>query len=103
VVGLSSIDGLDAAHNDTTSFREFKRGRWYAIRVRVTRERITCFIDDEQVVDQPLEGRRISVRDEVLPSQPLGIATYATTALVKNIRWRELDPAAAAPSGASAR
>jgi len=95
VVGLSSIDGLDAAHNDTTSFREFKTGRWYAIRVRVTRERITCFIDDEKVVDQPLEGRKISVRDEVIPSTPLGIATYATTAVVKNIRWRELEPAAA--------
>jgi len=94
VVGLSSIDGLDAAHNDTTSFREFKSGRWYAIRVRVTPERITCFIDDEKVVDQPLEGRRISVRNEVIPSQPLGIATYATTALVRNIRWRELEPAA---------
>jgi hypothetical protein len=101
VVGLSSIDGLDAAHNDTTSFREFKTGRWYAIRVRVTTERITCFIDDEKVVDQPLEGRRISVRNEVTPSQPLGIATYATTALVRNIRRRELEPAAA--GGASAR
>ena len=98
VVGLSSIDGRDAAHNDTTSFREFKTGRWYAVRVRVTPERIVCFIDDEQVVDQPLEGRRISVRDEVIPSQPLGIATYATTALVRNIRWRELPPAAPAPA-----
>jgi hypothetical protein len=100
VVGLSSVDGRDAAHNDTTSFREFKSGRWYAIRVRVTPGRITCFIDDEQVVDQPLEGRKISVRDEVIPSQPLGIATYATTALVRNIRWRELPPAPQAPAAA---
>jgi len=88
VVGLSSIDGNDAAHNATTLYKEFKTGRWYAIRVRVTSDRILCFIDDEQVIDQPLKGHRVSVRNEVLPSRPLGIATYATTALVKNIRWR---------------
>ena len=99
LVGLSSIDGQDAAHNDTTSFHEFKRGAWYAIRVRVTPERISCFIDDKQVVDQPLEGRRISIRDEVQASVPLGIATYATTARVKNIRWRPLEPPAAASGG----
>ena len=99
LVGLSSIDGEDAAHNATTSYKEFKTGRWYAVRVRVTPERITCFIDEEQVVDQPLAGHRISVRDEVVPSQPLGIATYATTALVRNIRWRPL-PAASTANGA---
>jgi len=88
VVGLSSIDGDDAAHNATTLYKEFKTGRWYAVRVRVTPDRIVCFIDDEQVIDQPLKGHRVSVRNEVLPSRPLGIATYATTALVKNIRWR---------------
>jgi len=96
VVGLSSIDGEDAAHNATTVYKEFKAGRWYAIRVQVTPERIVCFIDGERLVDQPLEGHRLSVRDEVLPSRPLGIATYSTTALVKNIRWRPL------PAGAEA-
>jgi hypothetical protein len=88
VVGLSSVDGDDAAHNATTLYKEFKPRRWYAIRVRVTRDRIVCFIDDEPVIDQPRKGHRFSVRNEVLPSRPLGIATYATTALVKNIRWR---------------
>jgi len=98
VVGLSSIDGEDAAHNATTLFKEFKTGRWYAIRVRVTPERIVCFIDDEQVVDQPLADRKLSIREEVLPSKPLGIATYATTALVRNIRWRPVQ-AEGGPAG----
>ena len=97
VVGLSSIDGEDAAHNATTSFKEFKTGRWYAIRVRVSPERIVCFIDNEQVVDQPLKDRKLSIRDEVSSSKPLGIATYATTALVKNIRWRPLLAAGTQP------
>jgi len=39
----------------------------------------------------------------VVASQPLGIATYATTAELRNIRWRPLgtaDAAAATPAGA---
>jgi hypothetical protein len=90
VVGLSSIDGEDAANNATTEVISFDNGRWYAVRVQVTPERIRCFLDDEQIVDQPLAGHAISVRDEVIPSQPLGIATYATTAELRNIRWRPL-------------
>jgi hypothetical protein len=100
VVGLSSIDGEDAANNATTEVVSFDNGRWYAIRVQVTRDRIRCFLDDEPIVDQPLEGHAISVRDEVIPSQPLGIATYATTAELRNIRWRPL-PAGNAPAAVS--
>jgi len=88
VVGLSSIDGQDAAHNSTTSYKEFKSGRWYTVRVRVTPERIACWLDDEQVVDQKLANRIVSIRNEVFASKPLGIATYSTVARVKNIRVR---------------
>ena len=91
VVGLSSVDGLDAANNDTTVFRGFQKGRWYAITVRVTPDRIQCFIDNEKLVDQSLNDRRISIRDELIPSKPLGIATYATTARIQKLRWRKLD------------
>jgi len=88
VVGLSSIDGEDAANNATTVVRAFKAGQWYAVRVRVTKERIECFLDGERVVDQPRAGHTISIRESVEPSRPLGVATYATVAELRNLRWR---------------
>lgn len=90
VVGLSSIDGLDAAHNDTTQFRDFQKDRWYAINVRVTPAAIECFIDGEAIIEQSLDGRKVSIREEVAPSKPLGISTYATTGEVRKIRWRPI-------------
>lgn len=96
VVGLSSIDGEDAANNATTTVQEFKTGRWYVVRVRVTPERIVCFLDGRQVVDQRREGRMISIRESVAPSKPLGIATYATVGELRNIRWRPVEKADAA-------
>ena len=95
VVGLSSIDGEDAANNGTTTVQEFKTGRWYGVRVRVTPERIVCFLDGRKVVDQPRDGHMISIRDSVAPSKPLGIATYATVGELRNIRWRPVTGAAA--------
>jgi hypothetical protein len=88
VVGLSSIDGEDAANNATTKIMSFDDNRWYAVRVRVTAARIECFLDGERIIDQPLADHVISVRQEVEPSQPLGIATYCTTAELRGIRWR---------------
>jgi hypothetical protein len=90
VTGLSSIDGQDAAHNDTTQYREYEQGRWYAVTLRVTPGSIECFLDGEPIIDQPLAGKRLSIREEIAPSKPLGIATYATTAEVRRIRWRPL-------------
>jgi hypothetical protein len=90
VVGLSSLDGEDAANNETTKVRAFETGKWYAIRVRVEPARIQAWIDDEKYVDVVTTDHRISIRVEVEPSRPLGIASWSTTAALKNIRLRQL-------------
>lgn len=90
IVGLSCLDGFDAANNETTKFKEFDTGTWYEIRVRVTESKIEAWIDDEPFVDANTEGRKIGVRMEVEASQPFGIAAWRTKAGVRNIHVRPL-------------
>jgi hypothetical protein len=90
VVGLSSIDGEDAAHNETTEYLNFETKRWYAIRLRVTEGRIQAWIDGQQVVNVDTTNRKLSIRVEVEPSRPLGISSWSTAAGLRRIRMRQL-------------
>ena len=92
VVGLSSIDGSDASENETRRFKQFAEGRWYRIRLRVTETTIQAWIDDEMMVDFAYPGRHLSIRVEVIPSQPFGIATWRTAGALRNIELRQLSP-----------
>lgn len=90
VCGISCLDSNDAANNDTTTIHEFKNGQWYHIRLRVLPDKLQAWIDDKQIVNADTKDRKISVRFEVEPSQPLGIASYQTTASIKNIKLRNI-------------
>ena len=90
VVGISSLDGLDASENETTSYRSFKSKQWYRIRLRVTKDKIEAWIDKDQVVNVSTKDRTISIRTEVDASRPLGISTWCTTAALRDIKIRRL-------------
>ena len=91
VVGLSSIDGLDASENETTKYMKFDSRRWYRLRLRVTKEKIETWIDDEKIVDQSIVDRRISLRPgDIDLSKPFGLATWQTTGALRNIKVRRL-------------
>jgi hypothetical protein len=94
VVGLSSIDGRDASDNQTTNVIAFKNKQWYHIRLRVTLEKITAWIDGRPITDQELAGHRLSIRPEVELSKPLGFSTWRTQAGLRNLRYRLLSDAA---------
>ena len=91
VVGLSSVDGEDAAHNETAKYMKFDEGRWYRIRLRVTESAIQAWIDDEQVVNLVTTDRTLSIRLEVEGSKPLGISTWSTAGAIRKLRFVRLN------------
>ncbi len=105
VVGISNIDHNDASGNDTTKFMSFEKDRWYAIRVRVTDEKLEAWLDREKIVDVPIAGHTFTLRSgPIEESVPLGIATYETQANLRNIVLRELPaPARSSAPAAPAR
>ena len=90
VCGISSLDGQDANHNETRKLAKFKKNQWYTARLRVEPARVQVWLDGQPLIDADLTGKRVDVRPEIAPSQPLGLATFATTAEVKSVRLREL-------------
>lgn len=85
IVGLSNIDGMDAASNDTMLHMNFDNERWYRIRLRVIPGTISVWIDDKLVIDKDIQGNELAVRNEVLPSRPLGICGFQSQCAIKNI------------------
>lgn len=90
VVGLSCIDGNDAANNDTKILKRFDKDIWYKIKLNVTDKRITAWIDEEKLVDFEIENHQLSIRPEVNLSRPFGICSWITTAELREIRLKEL-------------
>lgn len=89
-VGLSNINGKDASENETTRIMHFENDRWYRIGLLVKQNEIKAFIDDSLVVDFLKDGKKLSIRPEVELSKPFGIASWKTTAALKNIRVEPL-------------
>jgi hypothetical protein len=89
LTGISSLDGYDASENDTTRFQNFQQGKWYSVRLRVTKTKIQAWLDQEKIVDTSIVDRRVSLRSgEIEMSIPFGIATFQTTAAIRNVRIR---------------
>ncbi|MBI4908586.1 MAG: DUF1080 domain-containing protein [Acidobacteria bacterium] len=93
VVGLSSLDNEDASENDTSTNRDFVKGRWYAFRLVVMDDRIQGHIDGELIIDAGITGRQVGLRPgEMDLMTPLGFATYSTVAGLRKIEYRRLPP-----------
>ena len=91
VVGVSSIDGLDASENTTTKFMAFKDDQWYKIRLQVRKNHLAAWIGDEQTADEDTTGKELGLRfGDIDRCVPLGLATFQTKAEVRGFRWRPL-------------
>lgn len=94
VVGLSSIDGMDASENETTKYLKFEKNKWYKVKVQVRADRIKAWIDDDEMVNIQTADSKIDMRPGGIELQkPLGLCTYQTTAAWRNIKMGPL-PAA---------
>ena len=89
VVGLSCIDGKDAANNQTRIMKNFETDIWYDIQLQVSDSAIVAWIDNEKVVDFDYRGRELYVRPEVELSRPFGICSWETTGELRNIYLEE--------------
>lgn len=90
-VGLSCIDGKDASENITTTLMRFEKEQWYKISLTVTDSTIMAMIDTAKVVDFKIRDSKLSVRPEVELSKPFGIASWNTTAAIRNIRVKRIN------------
>jgi len=100
LTGISCVDGLDASSNPSKSFQRYERGVFYALRVTVTEKRLVATLRDTRetssavitLFDLDTSERTFSLRPEVERCRPLGVGTYNTTAVIRRIAWRDLEP-----------
>ncbi len=93
VVGLSSVDGYDAAENATSLYYTFENKTWYKFRLRVDPKNITAWINDKEVVQQERAGHKFSTRIEVYVSRPLGLCAFSSKVALRGLRYRQLTAA----------
>ncbi len=84
LVGISSIDSLDASSNATGSSQTFEKERWYRIRIEVRPHELAAWIDDRPVVRANISQSHLSLRSgEIDLCAPFGFATYSTEGQVR--------------------
>ncbi len=88
--GLSCVDHEDAGTNATRSYQSFDYGVVYTLRVEVRADTIRAWLNGELLFDQNTVGREVSLRTEMLPSVPFGVASFTTRAKIHDVRWRPL-------------
>jgi len=92
VVGLSSVDDLNASDNEWTKIMSFKNEQWYDFRIRVTPKKIEAWIDDKPVVECERGDHKFTVYPELALTRPLGFFSWSTTGAVRNLDMRRIKP-----------
>ena len=91
LVGISSLDGMDASENETSKFVTFESGRWYRIRLRVTEKRIQAWIDKNKLVDVTTSERKIGLRSgDIEMCKPFGVAAWQTSSALREMKLRRV-------------
>jgi hypothetical protein len=91
LVGISSLDDLDASENTTTGNAFFKNHEWHQVRVEVRDDDLRVWIRGKLFVNVSIKGRKLGLRaGEIEKCAPFGFTTYATWARVRSVVVRRL-------------
>lgn len=90
LVGLSSIDGMDASENSSSTYFEFVNHKWYRFRIRTTKKVVQVWIDDKEMITQEIGESSWSLRLEVESTKPLGFSTWESDGLIRDILYKNL-------------
>lgn len=91
LVGISSIDGLNANENSTRGEHRFVNGQWYRFRLEVREDQLQGWLDERLVINASIKGRSISLRPgQIEQCVPFGVATYLTSGKVRGLVVSEL-------------
>ncbi len=91
VVGISSLDGQDASENETVKYHKFETDRWYALKIKITPGKIEAWIDDKEMVNLEIKGKKVGLRHgEIDLNKPFGIATYQTSGAIRRVELKHL-------------
>ena len=93
VNGISSLDGGNASENKTSTYKDggYEPNQWYHVRIRVTDQKIECWLDDKQIVDvNRADYSKYDTHGMVQDSKPFGLFTYETWGAYKDLKVRRL-------------
>lgn len=91
LVGLSSIDDMDASENNTTGNAYFENLHWHRVRIEVRDEEIKTWINGRLFVNVSTKGHKLDLRPgDIERCKPFGFATYATHARIRDVIVRRL-------------
>lgn len=92
VNGISNLNGANASENKTTTFKTYNDREWHPVRVRVTADKIECWVDGEQIVNvNRADYDNYDTHGMVVDSKPFGLFTYETWGAYKDLKVQRLD------------
>lgn len=91
LVGISSIDDMDANENNTRGNSYFKNNVWYKVRIEIRDEDLRAWIDSKLFVNTSLKGHTLGLRPgDIEKCVPFGFASYETRARIRSVTVRRL-------------
>jgi len=91
-VGLHKVDGRSAGSNATTARYTFAKGQWHRVRLRVSRQKIEAWVNDDRIISFPMATHTLDAGPAYGLARPLALSAHSTASAFRNIRLRRLGP-----------